>query len=71
MRYDRRVVSLISTGPDGIVIEAQLSAPEGTPPDALRARLDVAVRQVVDVFASGAPIHVELGDVWISGRALR
>lgn len=70
MALERRSISLTTTGPDGIVIDVEVSAPDDVHPDALRARLDVVMRHVVDVYGTGQPIDVAIGDVWLSGRAL-
>lgn len=55
---ETRLVSLTSTGPDGIVIEVQLTCPAGRPSHAIRARLDAAVRHVAEVLDCGVPIEV-------------
>lgn len=67
---ETRLVSLTATGPDGIVIELQLTGPADCPPDVLHGRLDAAVRHVMEVFGSGMPVEVALGDVWMSGRVI-
>lgn len=67
---DTRLVSLTATGPDGIVIEVQLSGPADCSADVLRGRLDAAVGQVAEVFESGLPVEVSVGDVWMSGRVV-
>lgn len=67
---DRLSVSLTSTGPDGVVVEIQVSAPQGAAQEALRTRLEVTIRHVLDVLERGEPIDVALDDVWISARML-
>ncbi|MGH8995763.1 MAG: hypothetical protein ACRDYB_07000 [Acidimicrobiales bacterium] len=65
---DIRIVSLTATGPDGVVVEVQLTGPPGCPADVLRGRLEAAMRHVLEAFVSGVPIEISMGDVWMSGR---
>lgn len=67
MPADTRTVSITATGPDGIVVELQLTGPAICSPGDLRGRLDAAVRHVVEVFVSGVPVDVRVGDIWLSG----
>ena len=61
MPADTRLVSITATGPDGIVVELQLTGRAGCSPGVLRGRLDAAVRQVVHAFVSGMPVEVAVG----------
>lgn len=61
-------MSLTATGSDGIVVELQLTGPADCSANALRGRLHAAVRHAVEVFETGLPVEVGMGEVWMSGR---
>lgn len=65
-----RIVSLTATGPDGVVVEVQLTGPADCPACVLRDRLDAAVRHAVEVFESGRPVEVGVGDIRMAGRVV-
>lgn len=66
----RRMVTLMSTGPGGVVVGVQQSAPVSYCTDPLRTRLEGAERHVAEVSHGGKPIDVAIGEVWITERVI-